>query len=177
VLKAVSAELPHKSEAGAVRVNLQNPAQLREAIAAMRQSVALAAPGIVFDQVIVEPMITDVMTELMVGINTDPQFGQLLVVASGGVLVELIHDVKTLLLPTGEAQIRQALESLKCFRLMQGFRGQPETNVEHVVDTIQSLVDFAATHHATLLELDVNPLMVTVERCIVADVMIRETHD
>ena len=177
VLKAVSAELPHKSEAGAVRVNLQNPAQLRDAIVAMRQSVASASPHIVFDRVIVEPMITDVISELMVGVNTDPQFGQLLVVASGGVLVELIRDVKTLLLPTDDAQIRQALESLKCFRLMQGFRGRAAVDVELVVDTIRGLVDFAAAHHTTLLEMDVNPLMVTTERCIVADVMIRETKD
>lgn len=143
----------------------------------MQQAVALAAPDIVFDQVIVEPMVTDVIAELMVGVNTDPQFGQLLVIASGGVLVELIRDAKTLLLPTHDAQILQALESLKCFKLMQGFRGKPAADVELVIGAIRAVIDFAAAHHATLLEMDINPLMITPDRCIAADVMIRETQD
>ncbi|MDH3760189.1 MAG: acetate--CoA ligase family protein [Gammaproteobacteria bacterium] len=174
VLKALSADLPHKSEAGAVRVGLQNARQLRDAVAVMRASIAQSAPDIVVDEVIVEPMIEDVVAELMIGINTDAQFGQLLVVASGGVLVELTRDSRTLLLPTADAQIRHALESLGCFRLLQGFRGRPAADVGSVVDSIRALVDFAESHQASLLEMDINPLMVTPDRCVVADVMIRE---
>lgn len=174
VLKAVSVELPHKSEAGAVQVNLRNASQLRSAIEVMRQSVAQAAPEVVIEQVVVESMIEDVIAELMIGINTDPQFGQLLVIASGGVLVELVRDAKTLLLPTSDVRIRNALQGLKCFKLLQGFRGKPAADIELVVNSIRALVDFAATHHRSLVEMDINPLMVTRDRCIAADVMIRE---
>jgi acyl-CoA synthetase (NDP forming) len=174
VLKALSAELPHKSEAGAVRVGLQDARQLRDAVAAMQASIAEAAPDIVFDQVIIEPMIEDVIAELMIGINTDAQFGQLLVIASGGLLVELTRDSRTLLLPAADDQIVHALESLSCFKLLQGFRGRPAADVGAVVGSIRALVDFAASRQASLMEMDINPLMVTPDRCIVADVMIRE---
>ena len=81
----------------------------------MRLDVAAAAPQVDFAQVLVESMVEGVIAELMVGINTDPQFGQLLVLASGGVLVELARDARTLLLPASDAEIRAALESLRCF--------------------------------------------------------------
>ena len=89
-------------------------------------------------------------------------------------LVELIRDVKTLLLPTDAAQIRAALEDLKCFQLLQGFRGKNGADIELVVDSIAALVKFAEARQDSLLEMDVNPLMVTPERCVAADIMIRE---
>jgi acyl-CoA synthetase (NDP forming) len=174
VLKAVSEDLPHKSEAGAVRINLQNVQQLRSAIGAMQKSIQQVLPDLEIEQLLVEPMIEDVIAELMVGINTDPQFGQLLVVASGGVLVELTRDAKTLLLPTDSTQIRAALEELKCFKLLQGFRGKAGVDVELVVDSIHALARFAEADQATLLEMDINPLMVTPDQCVAADIMIRE---
>jgi acyl-CoA synthetase (NDP forming) len=174
VLKAVSADLPHKSEVGAVRVNIQNGEQLRSAVEAMRQSIAEAVPDIMFQQVMVESMIEDVVAELMIGINTDPQFGQLLLIASGGILVELTQDARTLLLPVSDAQIGDALRALKCFKLMQGYRGKPKADIELVIATIRAITDFAASHHASLVEMDINPLILTRDRCVAADVMIRE---
>jgi acetate---CoA ligase (ADP-forming) len=175
VLKAVSAGLPHKSEAGAVTVGLQNAHQLHEAIERMRLDIAAAAPQIEFDQVLIESMVEDVVAELMVGINTDPQFGQLLVVASGGVLVELARDATTLLLPTTDARIREALQGLRCFRLLQGFRGKPAADIEAVITSIRRVVDLAEARQDCLVEMDINPLMVTPKHCIAADVLIRET--
>ena len=176
VLKAISSELPHKSEAGAVQTNLQNPVQLRAAIDTMRKSVARAAPGVEIRQFLVESMIDDCIAELMVGINTDPQFGQLLVIASGGVLVELTRDARTLLLPASDDQIDVALRALKCFKLLQGFRGRPAADIDQVIACIRRLIDFAANRHASLLEMDINPLMITPQGCVAADVMLREAE-
>ncbi|MDH3634945.1 MAG: acetate--CoA ligase family protein [Gammaproteobacteria bacterium] len=177
VVKAVSAELPHKSESGAVKINLQDAAQLRNAIEEVQNSVSKTVPGIVLEQVMVESMIEDVIAELMIGINTDQQFGQLLVIASGGVLVELISDIKTLLLPTSDTQILNALQGLRCFKLLQGFRGKPAVDIDMLVTSIRALVNFAAAQNRSLVEMDINPLMVTLDRCIAADVMIREVDD
>ena len=175
VLKALCADLPHKSEAGAVRVDLQNAQQLYEAIERMRLDIAAMAPQVDFNRVLVEGMVENVVAELMVGINTDPQFGQLLVIASGGVLVELARDAITLLLPTTDARIREALQSLKCFRLLQGYRGKPAADIDAVITSIRCLIDLAEARQNCLVEMDINPLMVTPERCIAADVLIRET--
>jgi len=173
-LKAVSAELPHKSDAGAVMLDLRNPAQLRGALDAMRRRLEQAAPGIEISQFLVEPMIGDAIAELMVGINTDAQFGQLLVIASGGILVELTRDARTLLLPASDVEVEAALRELKCFKLLQGFRGKPAADIQTVVGSIRALIDFAAGRHHWLLEMDVNPLMITPDRCVAVDVMIRE---
>jgi len=70
-------------------------------------------------------MVGDVIAELLVGINTDSQFGQPLIIVSGGVLVELLEDSVTLLLPTSDEIILEALSTLKCFKLLQGYRGKP----------------------------------------------------
>jgi len=175
VLKALSAELPHKSEAGAVKVNLRNADQLCSAVEAMRHSISEAAPTVEFKQVLVESMVEDVIAELMIGINTDAQFGQLLVIASGGVLVELIRDATTLLLPTSDMQICDALRQLRCFPMLQGFRGRPAADIDRVVGSIRALIGFAESCQASLMEIDINPLMVTPQACIAADVMIRET--
>ncbi|MCP4470792.1 MAG: acetate--CoA ligase family protein [Gammaproteobacteria bacterium] len=174
VLKALSAELPHKSEVGAVRVNLQNADQLCHAVEAMRHSISEAAPAVDFNQVLVESMVEDVIAELMIGINTDAQFGQLLVIASGGVLVELTRDATTLLLPASDAQIYSALRQLRCFRLLQGFRGKPAADIDRIISSIRALIGFAESQQASLVEIDINPLMITPQACIAADVMIRE---
>ena len=174
VLKAVSAELPHKSDIGAVELNLQNPAQLRTAMASMQESLAQATPAIEISDFLVEAMVGDVIAELMVGINSDAQFGQILVIASGGVLVELARDARTLLLPVSDERIESALRELKCFPLLQGFRGRPAADIERVIGAIRALAGFAESRRATLLEMDINPLMITPERCIAADVMLRE---
>ena len=175
VLKAVCADLPHKSEAGAVRINLRDEQQLLTAVADMRDSIAAAAPHAEFRQVLIESMITDVIAEVMVGVNTDPQFGQLLVIASGGVLVELVGDACTLLLPSSDEQIRDALHELRCFRLLQGYRGGPAADIDALVGCIRRLIGYAEDHRDRLLEMDVNPLLVTAGRCVAADVLIRET--
>jgi len=175
VLKALCANLPHKSEAGAVRVGVQNAQQLHEALKRMRLDIAATAPQADFNRVLIESMVEEVIAELMIGINTDAQFGQLLVIASGGVLVELARDAVTLLLPTTDAGIREALHGLKCFRLLQGYRGKPAADIDAVIASIRCLIDLAEARHKRLVEMDINPLMVTPQRCIAADVLIRET--
>ena len=119
-------------------------------------------------------MVDDVLAELLIGIKTDAQFGQILVIASGGVLVELINDSATLLLPTTRYQVKQALQSLKIYPLLNGFRGKRACDLDDLLDTILLICRFAESRQTTLLEMDINPLMVTAKNAIAADVMIRE---
>ena len=88
--------------------------------------------------------------------------------------MELIRDSITLLLPTSDEQIHNALQSLNGFKLLDGFRGKPKADIERVVDTIRSIVNFAETHCENLVEMDINPLLITQRNCIAADVMICE---
>lgn len=151
VLKAVSDQLAHKTEAGAVHLNLQNEAQLR---AALEKMVGLS------ERFLVEQMAKDVVAEVIVGVTRDPQFGLSLTVGAGGVLVEILQDAVTLLFPVQPDQVREALMALKMRPLLWGFRGRPAGDVEALVDAVMAVASFAESHAHQLLELDVNPVLV-----------------
>jgi acyl-CoA synthetase (NDP forming) len=175
VVKLLSSELPHKSEAGAVKVNLTNAAAVEQAVVEICASVAAFRADLTIDRFIVETMVTATVAELLIGVKTDLQFGQVMVIAGGGIWVELMKDSVTLLLPTNVERVRAALDGLKSIPLLQGFRGKPSCNMDQLVDTILAIARFAEDSSVQLLEMDINPLMVCEQQCVAADVMIRET--
>ncbi|MBT8766464.1 acetate--CoA ligase family protein [Metapseudomonas boanensis] len=173
VLKAVSAELPHKTEVGGVALNLRNEAALEAALLDMRESLARHAPQVVFDQVLLERMATPPLAELIVGIKREEGFGLALVIGAGGILVELLKDSRSLLLPTTDAAIRDALLGLRSAPLLSGFRGRPAVHMDALVDAIRAVADYACEHADQLLELDVNPLLVSADGAVAVDALIR----
>ena len=166
VVKACSRALLHKTEAGAVRLNVQTTDDAAKAVEAM---VHLA------DTFIIERMITDTVAELIIGIKRDPQVGLVLVVGSGGILVELIGDARMLLFPVTPAAAEQAILSLKTAKLLAGFRGRPKGDLAAAVAAVLAIARFAEANAATLRELDINPLLVRPEGqgAMVVDALIR----
>jgi acetate---CoA ligase (ADP-forming) len=158
VVKAAGAEFLHKSELGAVVLNLRSADEVTQATASISESVA--ASGGKVEQFLVERMATSVVAELIIGIKRDDQFGPALVIGAGGVLVELIGDSISLLLPTDRAAITRAVESLSVYRLIEGFRGNDAGDMNAVVDAILSVAAFADENREHLMELDINPLLV-----------------
>ncbi|MFK3817160.1 acetate--CoA ligase family protein [Pseudomonas sp. NPDC089407] len=173
VLKAVSAQLPHKTEAGAVALNLRDAAALEAALVQMRQRIAAYAPQVPFDQVLLEPMAEPPLAELIVGIKRENDFALALVIGAGGVLVELLKDSVSLLLPTTDRAIRAALLNLRSASLLQGFRGRPAADLDALVAAIRAVADYACENAGQLLELDVNPLMVGAHGTTAVDALIR----
>jgi acyl-CoA synthetase (NDP forming) len=176
VLKAVSSHLPHKTEAGAVALNLKDEAALSAALKKMRVSIAAYAPQVPFDQVLLEPMATPPLAELIVGIKRENDFGLALVIGAGGILVELLKDSRSLLLPTTDGAIRNAVLSLRSAALLQGFRGRERADLEALVAAIRAVADYACENAAQLLELDVNPLLVGAAGTTAVDALIRLGH-
>lgn len=176
VLKAVSAQLPHKTEAGAVALNLKDSAALSTALETMRASIAAYAPGVAFDQLLLEPMAKAPLAELIVGIKRENDFGLALVIGAGGILVELLKDSRSLLLPTTDGAIRRALLSLRSAALLQGFRGREAADLDALVTAIRAVADYACENAAQLLELDVNPLLVGADGTTAVDALIRLGH-
>jgi acetyl-CoA synthetase len=165
-VKAASSELAHKSEVGAVRLNIGSP---EEAVAAARSMQHLSG------FVLVEKMVSGTIAELIVGITSDHQFGLSLTIGAGGILVELLDDSITLLLPVNRQQIETALQTIRTRKLLCGFRGQPRGDVQAAVDAIAQIADYAEEARDTLYELDINPLIVLREGegVIAADALIR----
>jgi acetyl-CoA synthetase len=164
VLKAVSGELAHKTEQGAVKLGLASAEAVRAAAA------ELAAR---FDRLLVEKMLTDGLAEWIVGVTRDPQFGLSLTIGAGGILVELLGDTLTLLLPVSRADIAEALPKLRCHKLLEGFRGKPPGDRAALVDAIASIAAYAEAHADRLLELDVNPLIVAPRGATAVDALVR----
>jgi acyl-CoA synthetase (NDP forming) len=151
VIKATGAHLEHKSEVGAVVVNIRTVA---DAEAAAQRLSKLS------DTLLVEEMVADGVAEVLVGMTVDPQFGQVLVIGAGGVLTELLRDSATLLPPfTGES-IEAALRRLKVSKLLAGFRGKPAADVPALVSTVLACTRYAEANLNSLLELDINPVIV-----------------
>jgi len=112
------------------------------------------------EKFIVEQMITGAVAELIIGIKRDQQFGPALVIGAGGTLVELMTDTASLLLPVDRADVSEALNSLAVSKMLTGYRGRPGGDINAVINAILSIAAFAEDNWSTLLELDVNPLMV-----------------
>jgi acyl-CoA synthetase (NDP forming) len=176
VLKAVSAQLPHKTEAGAVALNLKDGAALTAALEKMHASIAAYAPGVAFDQLLLEPMAKPPLAELIVGIKRENDFGIALVIGAGGILVELLKDSRSLLLPTTDGAIRNAVLNLRSAPLLQGFRGRECADLDALVTAIRAVADYACENAAQLLELDVNPLLVGAHGTTAVDALIRLGH-
>jgi len=173
VVKALGAEFIHKTDMGAVALNLRNA----DDVAASAKQIATCANewGHHVERFLVERMATDVIAELIVGIQWDPQFGHALMIGSGGILAELVADTASLLLPVTRQSVQEALMSLKVGRLLTGFRGAPAGDIPAAVEAILAVADFARENAAALCELDVNPLLVlrAGEGAIAADALIR----
>ncbi len=158
--------LAHKSEAGGVALDLASA----EAVAA-----AAAAMARLGDHVLIERMLPPPVAELIVGIDTDPQFGPHLLVGAGGINAELWQDTAVLLLPVEAHEVRDALRALRIWPLLAGWRGAPAGDVEAIVQVALRIGALAIERPARILELDVNPLMVYAvgQGVVAADALIR----
>ncbi len=154
--------LAHKTEAGAVRLNLASAAEVRDAAASM-------PPG---DGFLVERM-AGKGVELLIGVVHDPQYGLMMTVAAGGVMTELLADSASFLLPAPEAEIRAAIESLKVAKLLAGWRGAPPADLDAAVAAAEAIASFALANAPRLAELDVNPLIVQARGAVAVDALIR----
>jgi acetyl-CoA synthetase len=151
VIKATGTHLEHKSELGAVVVNVRNAA---DAEAAAQRLSKLS------DSLLVEEMVADGVAEILVGMTVDPQFGQVLVIGAGGVLTELLRDSATLLPPFTAESIEAAIRRLKVSKLLAGLRGKPAADVAALVSTVLACTRYAEANLNALLELDINPVIV-----------------
>ncbi len=171
VIKVESADLPHKTEAGVIRLNLRSEAEVRTAYDAVMANAAKVSPPPRINGVLVQPMVTQGV-ELVIGARNDPLFGPLIVVGLGGILVEVLKDSALSPAPVTAVEATAMLRQLKGFRLLEGFRGSAAVNVEKLADIISKVSRFAADHRDQVAELDINPLICTGDQITAVDSLI-----
>jgi acetyltransferase len=171
VVKIASPDIPHKTEVSGIRLNLNDAQAVRDAARDVLAAAAKHKPLARVDGVSVQEMAPPGV-ELVLGIQRDAQFGTLAVVGLGGVLVELLGDVSIALAPVTPDKAAAMLSSLKGYRLLTGYRGQPRLDIDSAIDAICRFSEFAADMGEALAEADVNPVIVGQDGVVAADALL-----
>ncbi len=171
VLKLQSGTITHKSDAGGVRLDLRSADDVR---AAWRH-IAGAVPPADFGGVSVQRMVPPGGWELILGAIEDPQFGRVLLIGAGGILVEVMRDRALVLPPLSPEIARRWIAQTRIFRALQGVRGRPPVDLDALVDC---LMRFDALLHACprIAEIDINPLVVSSQGTLALDARIVLRH-
>jgi acyl-CoA synthetase (NDP forming) len=171
-VKALSAELPHKSDVGGVVLSVADGAGLLAAIAQIRRSVAERRPGLSVDRVLVQPMVAGV-GEVLIGYRVDPDVGPLIMVAAGGVLTEIYRDRSLRLAPVDLAEAQAMIAETRGLEVLSGYRGKPAGDVGALARAVVKLSQLAAD--GSVAEAEVNPLIVRPqgEGVVAVDALVR----
>jgi len=171
VLKGESPDILHKTEAGLVKLNLGSAEAVHEAAATMLEAVQGMQPRPRWSGLVVQPMLPTGI-EIVVGARHDPQFGPLVVVGLGGVLVEVLRDTALALAPVSVAEAAQMLAGLKGAALLRGFRGAPAVDLERLAEIVARFSELAADCGDALVEMEINPLIAAEQRIVAVDALI-----
>lgn len=154
-LKAVSPAQSHKSEAGLVRLNLSSISAVERTAVSLLEQVN----GALLEGLLVQEMVTGGV-ELIAGVTRDPQFGPLLMVGSGGILVELLEDVALAVPPLTHTQARELLRQTQAWKLLGGYRGRPAGDIAALEALLCNLSRLALEQASQVTSLDLNPVIV-----------------
>ncbi len=180
VLKAVSPDLAHKTEIGAVVLNIRNERELEEAWSRIEGNLRSKLPSAAFEGCVIQPMITGGV-EMFAGVSRDPEFGLTLAVGGGGILIEVLKDFAVRPLPLMQGDASRMLKELRMYPLFGGVRGAPPLDEAAFAACVEALSDFAMAHSEQLEELDVNPIKVfpAGSGCVALDglIVLRETSN
>jgi acyl-CoA synthetase (NDP forming) len=170
-VKVLSADIPHKTEAGGVALNVRDGDALVTAIKAMRATVKQRT-GITPDRVLVAPM-TAGIGEALIGYRVDREAGPLIMVAAGGVTTEIYRDRSLRLAPVDLPAARAMIAEVKAFATLKGFRGKPAGDLDALAKAIVALSQLALQNSPTIADAEVNPLIVRTDGVIAVDALIR----
>jgi len=173
VLKGIAHDLVHKSDVGAVKLDLRDEPAVRAAWQAISLSVATRHTG-AFEGCLVQEMARG-GAELIVGARRDPQFGPIVLAGSGGILVELLGDVEIAPAPVSREQAIALLRRLRIAPVIAGIRGQPPLDLEAAADVIERLSWLAVDLGTRLTDAEINPLVLRERRKGVVAVDVRAT--
>ena len=159
VVKICSAALPHKSDVGGVALGLPDRAAVAEACRRIDAEVRAKAPGVALEGFVIQRQARGAL-ELALGVKTDPVFGPVVLVGSGGVLIEVLRDFRLLLPPIDAAAAREALLSLRVGALWDGVRGSAPLDLPAAVALLERLGEAARGLAPVVSEIDLNPVLV-----------------
>jgi acyl-CoA synthetase (NDP forming) len=163
VLKTAQPEIDHKSDVGGVVLNIANQADL---LKAYREIADRLGP-----KGMVAPMLQSSGIEMILGISRDSQFGPTVVAGFGGIFAEVLSDVAVLIPPFNATTVKRVLENLSMADLLKGARGASKVDVDSYCEVAARLSEIAVAFSDTLVEVDINPIMLTADGCVGLDAL------
>ena len=157
-MKVDSPDILHKTEAGAIRLNLSDAAAVSAAFDEITAAARSYDAGARIDGVVVQEMVSGGV-ETIVGVSCDAQLGPVLLFGTGGVLVEVYNDVALRLCPITRDDALEMIDEVKGARLLRGFRGAPAADIDALAEALVQVSQMAAQLEGSLAELDINPLV------------------
>jgi len=170
-VKVLSADIPHKTEAGGVALNVRDGEALITAIKAMRETVEGRA-GITPERVLVAPMVSGI-GEALIGYRVDREAGPIVMVAAGGVFTEIYRDRALRLAPVDLPMAHAMIAEVKAFATLKGFRSKPAGDLDALAHAIVALSRLALQNDPAIAEAEVNPLMVKADGVVAVDALMR----
>jgi len=157
VLKIVSPDILHKSDAGGVMVNLKNTAEVRSAYGKILENAKKYNSAAKIVGVLVQEMAPQ-STEVIVGAIKDPQFGQTLMFGLGGIFVELLNDVTFRVAPITQEDAHEMVIKVKAYPLLKGYRNTPPADIDAIINVLLNTSKLVMDY-PEIKELDLNPIM------------------
>lgn len=170
VLKVVSADIVHKTELGGVILDLEGETAVRDGYRELMDRVAKGAPEAELAGILVAEFKT-AGRELILGMDTDPSFGPVLMFGLGGIYVETFQDVAFRLPPVTDIEAHDLIREIRSFPLLEGVRGEEGVRIEAIAEAIQRISQLVLDH-PQISSLDVNPFLATPEGGIALDARI-----
>lgn len=177
-LKVESPQIPHKTEAGVIRLNITDVDGVRSAFRTVMQNAQRWSADAEIRGVLVQPMAPKGI-EVIVGGRIDPMFGPLLMVGLGGIMVEIMRDVTYALAPVTPREAERMLQNLRGYPLLEGYRGAPSVDFKQLSACIARISEFLGDQQNEVEEVDVNPIICAENKLVAVDALIarRESHD
>jgi acyl-CoA synthetase (NDP forming) len=169
-LKVVSPDIAHKSDVGGVKLGVADEGAVGAAFDEIMASAKRAQPDARIDGVSVQKMAAP-GTEVIVGVNSDPQFGPVLMFGLGGVLVEVLEDVAFRIVPIEPRDARHMVREIKGYKLLEGYRGSPPADVAALESLLLKVSEFVDAH-PEVAELDLNPVFAYPDGAVAVDARI-----
>ncbi|MCG3216571.1 MAG: acetate--CoA ligase family protein [Candidatus Heimdallarchaeota archaeon] len=160
VLKIISKEVLHKSDAGGVKIGIKSDAELKEAYEEMMKNIKQHYPNAIIEGVSIEEMVEGV--ELLIGTNTDSQFGKMIALGIGGIFVEIYKDISFRLIPITKEDVKEMINEIKGKKLLDGYRGMPIVDKEKLI-SLTLKVSQIIEENPSIKEMDLNPIVATNE--------------
>jgi len=158
VLKIESPEIAHKTDAGAVEINLNNDGEVRAAFNRIVGHAKAYNSSARISGVLVQEMVRG-GSEMIIGMSQDPQWGPMIVVGLGGILVELLKDIAIRVAPLSRLDVEAMLQELKGAKILSGFRGQPAADINLVVELVLRFSQLCVDLRDEIEAIDINPLL------------------